>query len=93
MIEWTPATLGNAVGTPAAGATLTYTLTWDADMADLRQGCATSGGTCSVSSADRSANQATVSWTLPSSAGDVELIAFVGNSTMTTSARVGARVP
>jgi hypothetical protein len=65
----------------AAGADLTYTVTWlDATGGDdHRVKCRATGGACAVESIDQGGNSAAVRWALPDAAGDHELRIAVGN--------------
>jgi len=58
---------------------LAYQVAWPATDLDLRVACLVTGGTCAVSNLDQDADSATVTWTLPGSAGDHELVVQAGN--------------
>ncbi|MBN2359097.1 MAG: hypothetical protein JXR83_06560, partial [Deltaproteobacteria bacterium] len=65
--------------TAAASAELTYRASWSATDLDLRVACLVTGGSCAVTAVDQGADTANVTWTLPGSAGDHELVVQAGN--------------
>lgn len=79
----------------AAGAILNYTVSWfdDAGGDDHAVKCWVTAGSCNVGAINQADNAVNVSWTMPTTAGDHEIVIAVGNGHYfgTTKDRVSAR--
>lgn len=65
----------------SAGADLSYSVSWmdEAGGNDHAVKCRVTGGSCSVGTVSQAANTVTVTWTLPGTAGEHEIMIAVGN--------------
>ncbi|MFH1809484.1 MAG: PKD domain-containing protein [Pseudomonadota bacterium] len=73
--------LDSRYSTAAPSASLSYQVRWPDIAEDQGVDCRVTGGSCAVSAIDNSTETATVTWTLPDSAGDHEIGVLVGATT------------
>ena len=81
-------------GVVQPGATVEFDVRWDEHDADQPEfvECVAASGTCSVSNVDGTARTATLSFTVPPTAGDYEVAVVVGHQRMSMVGRAWVRV-